>query len=1307
MVRLKADAAAVAASPYRWRLSRGGLLNVWQYDDQVFDFADGRLLLRGTNGAGKSKTLEMLLPFVLDADRARMDASGKRGATLVWLMLDGVDGTLRTGYLWMELARDTEEGGREHLTLGIGLRASRSARTVSLWCFTLPGRIGEQLVLEDEAGPLGSAACREAVTAAGGDFYDSPKAYKAAVGRQLFGLDEAGYDDLLRLLYWLRSPQIGESVEIAELDRTLALALPELDRAVVDAAAENFNALAEFGEQVERREKASLEVQRALAVYHRYAAGEVSRRVAALLEARAAAGSAERAALRAAKALDLARSAEAAALQASSAAEAAVAAAQERRRQLESSQAARDLEALELLRTQADAAQGFAKNLAEQAIAAEQRSTAAVAALVSTREEMSRRLEDLRAAIDRTELGRLGLLPLEEPALDDLPAHREALGVTGQALRTAVVAVEVCLQALATVELAQGQQETAEQLAGAAADRAESATASAADAHEALMGAESGLAQAAANWLGAAPFAVTDEVPDASELRDWRDLLVAPRLAELATKAGGLAREITDVEAQLSTLAAERVAVEAENDPAPPPPALARGPRDAGLPLWRLVDVRAGVSAQDRAGLEAALQSSGLLDALVLADGTVLDGDDVVLAAGPAVTGSASELLVAAVPDGSPVAAAVVERLLAGLSVQPSEQFVAVDGSWRLGALSGRARKEQAQYLGASARAAERLRRLAALADRSAAVELVRLGLVEAQELVRADRARLVAWAAALPDPTPVLADRTRYAERLLARDATVAAAGEAERRAAGARERTAGARRELTKLAGQAGVPEDRAGLSSRQERLRDLVRAVTTALAALTELERTQVRGLSQEQALEALTAAAVEAAVSSGDARAEAERAHAAYDARREALSATQQELARALEEAAEDDVTARRSQAAAVDARVEAGKALAHAEDGLRTSEAGQRDSEQRRRRTHEAGAALHRAPGLVQAALGEAVVDAEDWEGLRAAVGGVPTADSNALLTAHRDLAAGAAAHLQVRLETGADDLYVVSGRDDEGQAPLAALAARLATRVEHDRTLLTAQQRAVCEKHLLGELGEVLRKRRLEAGRLVAHMNALLDGVKTSQGIRARLDWRLRDDAGDQVRGTVTLLERPLGSLLPAQREQLLELLSSLIEQARQEDPDGGYAEHLRLALDYRTWNSFSVLVRRPGVEQEERLSRRTALSQGEQKVVCYLPLFAAAAAHFTSLAVEAPLAPRFVLLDDAFPKIDVRTHPVLFGLLVDLELDWVVTSERLWGDYPTVPAVAVYEVLRSANERGVLPYKHLWDGRALRAVGA
>ena len=52
----------------RWQPLRAGILNLFLYDEQVFAFHNGRLLLRGNNGTGKSMALEVLLPYLLDAE---------------------------------------------------------------------------------------------------------------------------------------------------------------------------------------------------------------------------------------------------------------------------------------------------------------------------------------------------------------------------------------------------------------------------------------------------------------------------------------------------------------------------------------------------------------------------------------------------------------------------------------------------------------------------------------------------------------------------------------------------------------------------------------------------------------------------------------------------------------------------------------------------------------------------------------------------------------------------------------------------------------------------------------------------------------------------------------------------------------------------------------------------------------------------------------------------------------------------------------------------------------------------------------
>ena len=110
--------------------------------------------------------------------------------------------------------------------------------------------------------------------------------------------------------------------------------------------------------------------------------------------------------------------------------------------------------------------------------------------------------------------------------------------------------------------------------------------------------------------------------------------------------------------------------------------------------------------------------------------------------------------------------------------------------------------------------------------------------------------------------------------------------------------------------------------------------------------------------------------------------------------------------------------------------------------------------------------------------------------------------------------------------------------------------------------------------------------------------------------------------------------------------------------------------------------------------------------------MVTYLPLFAAVAASCDALGDisrtgRESTVPRFLLLDDAFAKVSEDNHAQLFGLLVDLDLDFIATSERLWGTHATVPELAITEVVRDA-ELGVIMLEHArWNGTVLDAGAA
>ena len=131
-----------AAESCRWRLTRAGIVNVYQYGDEVLHFAGGRLLLRGVNGSGKSTAMNMLLPFLLTTREGRIDAAGEQSGILKSWMLNGRDDAQPVGYLWVEFERRGE-----FLVCGCGIKANRQADSVNTWWFITSKRPGVDLDL--------------------------------------------------------------------------------------------------------------------------------------------------------------------------------------------------------------------------------------------------------------------------------------------------------------------------------------------------------------------------------------------------------------------------------------------------------------------------------------------------------------------------------------------------------------------------------------------------------------------------------------------------------------------------------------------------------------------------------------------------------------------------------------------------------------------------------------------------------------------------------------------------------------------------------------------------------------------------------------------------------------------------------------------------------------------------------------------------------------------------------------------------------------------------------------------------------
>lgn len=1351
----------------RFRLSRAGVLNVWQYDEQVFEFGEGRLLLRGSNGAGKSKTLELLLPFCIDGDRQRMNATGRAQTALTWLMLDGVEDRLRTGYVWVEFERRDERGQPAFLTCGVGLRASRSASSVTTWMFCTPQRVGIDLALEDADGPV-SAASLKAVLAAEGRVFDVARDYRAHVGHTLFGLDPGRYDDLLRLLYWLRQPQIGEEIDPKRIAAQLAQSLPELDADQLASAGSTLDELADFGEKLRRTRAAETAAAAALAIYGRYAravAQESGRRLT----------DAEQETRRLARAVrhqdrELERiGAEIASLERDrDEAQSSLVASRAEAELLTSSPEETRLDDARALADAAAAAAELQQTAVEQANRARERTRAAAASTDRHAVDVATRL-DAEADFVATRVRRADIaLPQRFSAPGSAaavvvdktdPIAAAAQWTTNQGTALESLAESIGVRAAAVTEL-RGRVAAHGRLRDAADVASRSADAAAARADELRVAERTRrdeAATAAQEWSDALsawasePAAVPVDAVTSLLLVDVDDLLedgedlaaidsLAARVAaatedrlrslQTAERDLQLARISAAQEADLTRASLEHA--RAETDPTPPPPVLPRD-RDhgqvTGAPLWRAVDFVEGVDASTQASIEAALQQSGLLDAWVDADGQLRGTSyDVFATPTPPVDGPTLGDLLRPAADH-----ARIEGLLASIGVGataaavPGESAaIGLDGSFRLGPLEGRARKDTAQYVGAAARAAERARRIAELSARLAEQERGHDELVRAESSASADLAAMQSWTSTVPSARSLLRSRDRLEDarrRLVDGETQARLADEA---AAAARTRASQALAELRSEAERFRLPTAAPALETLQFDLRELEGAVTRHRGSLAALSSRVAEATEARTALDEAEAEAGRAMEMLRDATDAVVARRRAYESLRAALSETIAEL-----QARRDRV---RQESRAAQTRLDdlgprivaAGERLAVARERRARAD---EDAERHALLLADAAVALCRlrdVPGLLPAALGtiddhvdrvlasgasegaqdvapELVAVASSWSALGA---DSSASDTNAVLHMHSELATGPAAAHEPTL-SAVHDVYAITARDGSTRLTLAELAHVLTERVAEQSELLTSRERDAFERVLLGALGDELRRRLLEAHELVASMNELLLSIRTSQGIQVRLRWRIRDDTPPEARDVTELVARSPSALLPDERDRLHRAMGLLLSLAADDAPDDGYAEHLRRALDYRTWHEFRVQYIRPGTDTWLDLSRRSPLSQGEQKVACYLPLFAAAAAHFTSVAGAAPHAPRFVLLDDAFPKIDARTHPLLFGLLVSLDLDFIVTSERLWGDHAEVPALEVYEALRNPAEPGIAHARYSWDGRALHAVSA
>ncbi|KAF0847210.1 SbcC/MukB-like Walker B domain-containing protein [Nocardia caishijiensis] len=639
--------------------TRAGIVNLWDYRDQEFCFADGRLVLRGPNGSGKTKALEVLFPFVLDGriEPRRLNPFAGEERTMKSNLLYRKQESAYS-YVWMEFARGNWEDP-EVVTVGIGMRATRSSDKVTRWYFVADGRAGVDFsLIGPDDRPLTRKQLAEQI---GSDaIVDRPVEYRAAIDARMFGLGMQRYDQLINLILTLRRPQLAKNLDPRGLSQALTDGLRPLDEQLILDAARSFSDMEEVGRTLDGLVQADTATRRFVDVYRKYLAvqaksdvDQVRTRLDAVTNASTALFAAT--ALRTRRDADRA-AAEARAEEADRAYEQAIAdrenlqrsSAYEGKQQLDDlADAVRRLETSAAVHRDkaAEAAQTLQRRAEEAEKAAEAERTAA-AALVRGEEALRSAAEE--AGIEWTTPGTDGRGDQFTAAVR---GHAEERDADVRAVRKAVskwesaAADRTRAERLAerTVELRDAAAaEVAHAEAAVALARKESATNLRAwwksnsgilltDGHrrggtDSVDAGQSDRARAAdvttdevgmlealeAAFAGAG----VEDIPSAAEVLAERCEPLRERIRTRRQEARARAEAAA---ARRDALTAEREQIAAEHDDAPPSSTARTGAREGlpGAPLWQLVRFGDAVSAREAAGIEAALQAAGLLDSWV------------------------------------------------------------------------------------------------------------------------------------------------------------------------------------------------------------------------------------------------------------------------------------------------------------------------------------------------------------------------------------------------------------------------------------------------------------------------------------------------------------------------------------------------------------------------------------------------------------------------------------------------------------------------------------------------------------------
>lgn len=1345
---------------HRYQPNRLGLFNFWYHTDSVFEFADGKLFVRGANGSGKSVTTTMAVPILLDGDKSpsRLDPFGGKSRLMVDLLLGEKNISQKeeaTGYLYFEFKK-----GGSYLTFGIGMQGKRKERSIDYWYFMIKDnrRIGHGFLLYNEENirgevkkfPLTKKQLEEKI-GRGGEFTTSQTRYAEMVNQYLFGFDSVKtFKELIHILIQLRSPKLSRDTKPTDVSNLLSDSLPELmdeDLApmiqtigTIDAhqdkleklehslrylqalqlAYQTYNEhrlyeIAKENMEVEkqlRRSIQTLESDQKQLEQHKTEFSELTE-LLARLEIEKQALDVEEEHLKGHEVFSLRK---------------------------QQAQYEEEIEQSEKITRSLEEQWYFKRTKLDSAIRDQEQNSYEKE---KTENNITEIYEELAELAKRTFFSAHAQLIsyLEEDPDGEWDVFKKIWEEELQAYQKVLSLIRELAQ---DVEICRLREKDAEEAVERAEQQLEAVKKKRTELQKTAEHVREGLDEDLGTWQSQTQVFVLDEVPK-RQLVGYFESFLYEEIEEASREIESWCNEQKQIQEKpiVQEIEGHRFAMkheknqqafwknqiaELQNQPEIEPAysndeqASRNALREQGIlftSFYEAVDFRPEVDEQTRANIEAAISKSGLLTALVV---TEEDEDRVsetlpIVRTQPSKTQNLMQYL-KAVPNEF-LSRSRIERLLQGISISKSdESYLLHSGEFRNGFIRGCAPLQEDRLIGKAAREAIREKRILKL---QAEIQSSQNRVEEAEDRVsflENQVRRLKADFSSFPS-----LERMKMVEKQ--RDSL-----DTEEKIANTQVEQQKANLQAIKQKNQPIINEflSKSAPYHRIERTSVAYQTVLDELGDYSKhlnnffLRVTQRKTLSEKAYDISIRIDDLENELDNlQEQRVDSDRDLKTKKAKLEmimkliAKQDDEQNILAQIEEVVSKKKKNEEDRYHGINCQADLRSAISGLQKQTETQRPAILELEELKQ-AWESVFQEEKSFGFTDPHW-TARVAIQHLESKQKVlkVSDIQESLSRAIYDAERELvdqdmkitpytlkirSSGKGRDWE-RLQQWINRQFVTFTPSFIETKPVQLLGELQATR---DETALAIQdkERELYEKVLIDDMGSTIRELIEKAKEWEKEANQFLSNIDTT--VRMQLKWKplpAKEQGELSTDKLVELLSKKSDWLNNHDLERIAEHFKTKVDQARamaKEDTRFSLATKMKEFLDYRKWYRFVLYYQKDKQTDFEEFTVKVfeTMSGGEKGISMYSPLFAAAAAKY---AHAKPDSPRLFSLDEAFAGIDHENIENIFGLISQFDFDYLMNSQILWGTYETVKELSIVEILRRVNEKTLALGRYYWDG--------